>query len=134
VCVQVKKTYGKGKFIQVLMNLRGYDVRRCIINEPNASWIDQWNTFVHLHVLEKKIFERSIEFFFDTAYSCMVLDDKMIGSKASDVESKIVSGRKAAGEAPTTDCFCDSFFQFVLGIQIKTVSDAQLMNVKKLVD
>lgn len=58
----------------------------------------------------------------------------MIGSKALDVETKIISGRKAAGEGPTCDCICDSFFQFVLGIRIKTVADSQLVNVEKLLD
>jgi hypothetical protein len=63
-----------------------------------------------------------------------VLDDEMIGSKALDVETKIVSDCKAVGEGPTCDCICDSFFQFVLGIRIKTVADSQLVNVEKLLD
>ncbi len=58
----------------------------------------------------------------------------MIGSKANDVETKILSDRKLAGEGPTCDCLCDTFFQFVLGMRIKTVSDSQLKNVEKLLD
>jgi hypothetical protein len=54
----------------------------------------------------------------------------MIGSKAMDVETKIVSDRKTAGD-PTYDCLCDTFFQFVLGIRIKTVADSQIINVEK---
>ncbi len=45
----------------------------------------------------------------------LVLDDEMIGSKAAVVETKIVSDCKTAGEGPTCDCTCDSFFWFVLG-------------------
>jgi hypothetical protein len=41
-----------------------------------------------------------------------MLDDKVIGSKAMDVETKIVSDKKSAGEGPTCDCLCDTFFQF----------------------
>jgi hypothetical protein len=66
------------------------------------------------------MYERSIKFFFDSTYSCLVLDDEMIGSKATDMETKIVSDRKEAGEGPTCDCICNSFFQLVLGIQIKS--------------
>jgi hypothetical protein len=58
----------------------------------------------------------------------------MIGSKAVDVETKIVSDSKAAGEGPTCDCICDSFFQFVLGIRIKTVADSQLVNMTTLLN
>jgi hypothetical protein len=58
----------------------------------------------------------------------------MIGSKAMDVETKIVSDRKTSGEGPTCDCLCDTFFQFVLGIRIKTVANSQIINVEKLLD
>jgi hypothetical protein len=58
----------------------------------------------------------------------------MIGSKANDVESKLLSDWKSAGEGPTCDCLCDTFFQFVLGMRIKTVSDSQVKNVEKLLD
>jgi hypothetical protein len=66
-----------------------------------------------------------VEFFFDSSYSYLVLDDEMIGSKAEDVETKLDSDRKAAGEEPTCNCVCNTFFQFVLGIHIKTFADSQ---------
>jgi hypothetical protein len=47
----------------------------------------------------------------------------MIGSKANDVESKLVSDQKAAGIGPSGDCIYDSFFQFVLDMPIKIVAD-----------
>ncbi len=52
------------RFIQVLSNLRGYDMRRRIIQGQQDRWINQRNTLDHLHALEKKVFERSVEFFF----------------------------------------------------------------------
>jgi hypothetical protein len=58
-------------FVQVLTNLRGYVIRRRIIHSTNLHWIDQWNMLDHLHVLEKKVYERSIEFFFDSSYICL---------------------------------------------------------------
>jgi hypothetical protein len=84
--------------------------------------------------LEKKILKRSVEFFFDSSYSCLVLDNEMIGSKAADVETKPVSDGNTAREGPTYDCLYNTFFQLVLGICIKTVADSQLMNIGKLLD
>jgi hypothetical protein len=52
------------RFIQVLSNLRGYDMRRRIIQGQQDRWINQRNTLDHLHALEKKVFERSVDFFF----------------------------------------------------------------------
>jgi hypothetical protein len=105
------KQMSRERFIQVLSNLRGYDVRRQIINNPNARWIDQRNKLDHLHTLEKKVFERSIEFFFDTCYGCYILDDELVGSKANDLENKTISDRKTVSEGTTTDCICDTFFK-----------------------
>ncbi len=51
------------RFIQVVSNLRGYDMRRRIIQGQQDRWINQRNTLDHLHALEKKVFERSVEFF-----------------------------------------------------------------------
>ena len=122
------------RFIQVLSNLRGYDVRRRIITSATSTWIDQRNRLDHLHPLEKKVFERSIEFFFDSRYGCVVLDDELIASKASDVENKLVTDRKSGGEGPCCDVICDSFFQFMLGMRIRTIADSQIDNMEKLMD
>jgi hypothetical protein len=51
----------------------------------------------HLHVLEKKNYKQSIEVFFDSYYGCLVLDDKMIGSKAMDVGKKMLVTEKQPG-------------------------------------
>jgi hypothetical protein len=84
-------------FIQVLSNLKGYDVRRRVISAATSTWIDQRNMLDNLHSLEKKGFGCSIEFFY-SKYRCLVLDDELVASKASDVENKIVSGRKSGGK------------------------------------
>jgi hypothetical protein len=89
----LNKHMSREHFVQVLTNLQRYNIRRRIIQSPNSHWTDQRNMLDHLHVLEKKNYERSIEFFFNSSYGCLVLDDKMIGSKAMDVETKIVSDR-----------------------------------------
>jgi hypothetical protein len=85
------------QFIQVLKNWRSYDVRRRIINNLNSCWIDQPNKLDHLHMLEKKVFKHSIKFFFNTRSRCYVFDDELVGSKANDLENKLISHRKYAG-------------------------------------
>ena len=75
-----------------------------------------------------------MELFFDTSYGGYVLDDELIASKADDVEHKILSDRKSGGEGPTCDCICDSYFQFVLGMRVRSTGDSQMYNVEKLFD
>jgi hypothetical protein len=58
----------------------------------------------------------------------------MLVLKSIDVEIKLVNDQKSASEGSTCDCFCNSFFQFVLGLQNKTVADSQLLNVQKFLD
>jgi hypothetical protein len=41
----------------------------------------------------------------------------MLGSKASDVEVRSLSDRKAAGEGSIIDCICDTYFQIILGMR-----------------
>jgi len=85
-------------------------------------------------MLEKKVFKHSIKFFFNTRSRCYVFDDELVGSKANDLENKLISHRKYAGEGTATDCIFDTFFQIVLVIQIKTIADSQLTNVQRLLD
>jgi hypothetical protein len=87
-----------------------------------------------MHSLEKKVFERSVELYFNGRYGGYVLDDELIASKAEDVEHKILSNRKSGGEGPTCDCICDSYFQFILGMRVRSTGDSQMYNVEKLLD
>jgi hypothetical protein len=49
-----------------------------------SSWIDQRNTVECLHVLEKKMFERALDFFFHDHNGHYVLDGGLIGSTVGD--------------------------------------------------
>jgi len=57
------KIMPRERFVQVLTNLRGYDIRRRIIANPSAQWIDQRNKLDHLHRLEKKFLKGQLNFF-----------------------------------------------------------------------
>jgi hypothetical protein len=63
-----------------------------------------------------------------------VLDDESIASKREDVESKLLSDKKSGKEGPATDVISDSFFQIILGMQLRTVGESQLVNVEKLLE
>jgi hypothetical protein len=104
-----------------------------MIEDARSSWTDQVNWLYHMHNLEKKMFERSVEFFFDNRYGGYMLDDELISSKASDIEHKVVSDRKSGGEGPTCDCFCDSYVQLILGMRVRSSGDTQLFNVEKFI-
>ncbi len=121
-------------FVQVLNNLSGYSIQHHMIEDTRFSWTDQRNLLDHMHNLEKKMFERSAEFFFDSRYGGYVLDDELISSKASDIEHKAVSDRTSGGEGPTCDCFCDSYVQLMLGMRVRLSGDMQLFYVEMLLD
>jgi hypothetical protein len=61
-----------------------------------------------------------------------VLDDELISSKAVDIEVKTLSSRKSGKEGSTVDVLCDSFFQLIVGMRLRTSSDTQEGNVKQL--
>ncbi len=92
------------------------------------------NTLDYWHALENKIFERALGFFLDDYIGCYVLDDELIGSKAADIKSKVITDRKAAGEGPVYNAICDSFFQIILGMRLQIISDNQQQNVQKVLD
>lgn len=53
----------------------------------------------HLHQLEKKVYKRSVEFYFDSINSCLVLDSEMIGSKVADGKLNwLVMGKLLGGK------------------------------------
>jgi hypothetical protein len=129
-----RKNVTREHFVQVLNNLSGYSVQHCMIEDARSSRTDHRNQLDHMHNLEKKMFERSVEFFFDSRYGGYVLDDELISSIASDIEHKVVSDRKSGGEGPTCDCFCDSYAQLMLGMRVRSSRDMQLFNVEKLLN
>jgi hypothetical protein len=63
-----------------------------------------------------------------------VLDDELISSKGEDIESKLLSDRKAWKEGPTTDVISDSFFHILFGMRLRSVGESLLVNVEKLLD
>ncbi len=63
-----------------------------------------------------------------------MLDGELIASKGEDVESKLLSDRKSGKEGPATDVISDCFLQIILGMQLRTIGESQLVNVENLLD
>ena len=61
-----------------------------------------------------------------------MLDDELISSKAVDIEVKTLSSWKSGKEGSTVDVLCDSFFQLIVGMRLRTSSETQEGNVKQL--
>ncbi len=100
------------RFKEILRHLRGTDP--LFRDGSTGQWNDQRNLLGQMHPLEKMVFERSLHYFFDPDYSSLAYDDEMLGSKASDVEVRSLSDRKAAGEGSIIDCICDTYFEEAL--------------------
>ncbi|MFN9983455.1 MAG: hypothetical protein ACK53Y_26245, partial [bacterium] len=64
----------------------------------------------------------------------MAYNDEMLGSKASDFEVRSLSDRKAAGEGSIIDCICDTYFQIILGMRLRTFLTTQVQNMHKLLE
>ncbi len=120
------------RFKEILRHLRGTDP--LFRDGSTGQWNDQRNLLGQMHPLEKMVFERSLHYFFDPDYSSLAYDDEMLGSKASDVEVRSLSDRKAAGEGSIIDCICDTYFQIILGMRLRTFLTTQVQNMHKLLE
>ena len=53
---------------------------------------------------------------FNTETGTLVVDDELVASRAGDVESKVLSDKKAGKEGTMADCLADSTICLLLGI------------------
>jgi hypothetical protein len=120
------------RFKEILHHLKGVDCG----NENNPafshSWDDQRNLLRNIHPFGTRIFERPIYYLFDSINGAYVYNDELIASKAKDVELRTLSDRKTGGEGPTVDCLCNSFFQYIISMRLRTLEDSQLENCIKV--
>jgi hypothetical protein len=61
--VSANKCMRRERYNQILNNLHGFDMSKRSILQIEASWSDQRNKLNKLHMLEKNVFERTIDFF-----------------------------------------------------------------------
>ena len=64
----------------------------------------------------------------------MVVDDELISSRASDVETKTISNRKTGKEGPVADCIACSFTSVLYGLRLRVKGETQAQNVRDLLN
>ena len=73
-----------------------------------------------LETLEKYIFKRSVEtLLLSKKADVIVIYDKLILSRADDVESKKMSNRKSGKEGPISDCIAYSFTNDLFRLRLR---------------
>jgi hypothetical protein len=100
------KAMGRDRFNELMKNLHGFEMGMCFGDEPSSAWCDQKNMFQNFHFLEDKMFERCRGLFFPKdSGGCYVFDDKLVSSKAADIEVKTLFSRKSGKEGSTVDVY-----------------------------
>jgi hypothetical protein len=99
-----------------------------------STWFERGQTRGQLHDLESCIFERSVEILLNKRNGSIVIDDELISSKATDVESKIVSARKTGKEGPVTDNIACSLSSVMIAMKLRTKGTSQEKNVEHLLN
>jgi hypothetical protein len=79
---------------------------------------------ISLNSLNQRAFLKVRNTLMDPENSVLVLDDELFGSRASDVETRTVSDRKAGKEGPVHDIVADSLLgtPFAMSLKVKGVS------------
>ncbi len=76
----------KDRYLAILNNLRGCDVAgRCGDDETGGTWIQKKNRSRKLDVLEKLMFEPTLDIVMNRKCGDIDLDNELIGSHADDV-------------------------------------------------
>ena len=66
-----------------------------------------------------------MKFLFNTKDGLVVVDGKLVPSRAGDVESKTVSQRKTGKEGPVANCLADSLIGILLGMRLQVTEEAK---------
>lgn len=107
------------RFNNILTSVRGYDVNSRAGDSGDSSWKQRKNLLRSLEEIEKAMFNRSASFLFNTKNGVLVVDDELVGSRASDVESKAHSQRKTGVDGPVSDAMADSMICLLLGMRLR---------------
>lgn len=120
------------RFNNILTSVRGYDVNSRAGDSGDSSWKQRKNLLRSLEEIEKAMFNRSASFLFNTKNGVLVVDDELVGSRASDVESKAHSQRKTGVDGPVSDAMADSMICLLLGMRLRVTGESQRDNVREL--
>ncbi|KAG7372558.1 hypothetical protein IV203_018701 [Nitzschia inconspicua] len=91
--------------------------------DEQEQWMEQGSLLKHMHDIEVAIFQRSVETLVNHRNGCIVVDDELIASRATDVEQKVVSNRKRGKEGPVADCAACSLTSICFGMRLRSRSE-----------
>jgi hypothetical protein len=119
------------RYTQICKRLRGYKIlNRRGDDDADDVWLQQKNRLRQLEPLEKVMFEPSIEILLNKKSGELVLDDELVGSRASDVESQNHSERKAGKDGPVADAIADSHLGINDGFRLRLSGESTIENIQ----
>ena len=126
------KLMKKARYVTILNSLRGYDVVGRDPQDDDDSWMERHNLLRRMNALEKEAFKNTIQLLLNKKNGVLVVDDELIPSRASDVERKAVTNRKAGKEGPVADCIACSQTSVIFGMRLRVQGDTEEHNVSEL--
>jgi hypothetical protein len=91
------------------------------------------NLLRNMNALEVSVFERSVTHLLNKNNGMLVIDDELTSSRASDVETKTISNRKAGKEGLVADCVSCSVTNTLHGARLRVKGESQSDNVEQLI-
>jgi hypothetical protein len=116
----------------ILHNLWGYNTIGRSPENTDDVWMQRSNLLRNMNGLERSVFERSATHLLNKHNGILVINDELILSRASDVEAKTISNRKAGKEGPVADCVSCSVTNMSYGIPLRVKGERQSNNVEEL--
>ena len=94
------------RYIHINKCIRGFSLEgRIIEDDSNETWMKRGKMLSQLEAIEKMILRSQyVTTLLNKCGSVLVIDDKLISSRADDVETKTISNRKTGKEGPVSDC------------------------------
>ena len=121
------------RFTAILTCLRGYDPNRTPSNE-DETWMEQGNKLCNLDVLERAMFKNSVSSLLNMKNGSVTVDDELISSRASDVETKTLSNHRTGGEGPVVDAISCAQSSVMYGMRLRVKGESQEANVSSLLE
>ena len=122
----------KNRYNQILSSLRGFEVTKREAQDDENVWLQQGNVLRNLWELEKLMFQNSILVLFNKKNGLLTYNNKLVSSKADNVESNAVTDRKSGNEGLVADCVSCSQCSILFGMRLRVKGETDLQNMEKL--
>ena len=123
----------EARFTSLLSSIRGFPVTGRH-GDSTQTWNKSNTNFKKFREIEHDLFAASVEILLYKKNGTIVIDDELIGCRASDVEKKTLSKRKRGKDGPVADCVACSATGVLYGMRIRARGETEQENVDKLLD